>query len=226
MFVGHYSAALAAKAAEPRAPLWSYVIGCQLLDVGWAVFIMTGLEKAAVDESLPGSPLILYRMPYTHSLPAAVGWSILGGVVAKYALKLPRRAAVAIGLVVFSHWVADFLVHRPDLKLWYRGPVVGLGLWNFPVLEEALEIGLLGIAAVFWTAWRVKNGRRAWPAAVFMTFLLALQIVALGAPEGGGRIQMGLVTLAAYLVAALVAWLVERGPVDAGERLPGAPQRA
>jgi hypothetical protein len=226
MFVGHYSAALAAKAAEPRAPLWSYVIAAQLLDVGWATFIMTGLEKAAVDDSLPGSPLILYRMPYTHSLPAAVGWSILGGVVAKYALKLPRRAAVAIGLVVFSHWVADFLVHRPDLKLWYRGPVVGLGLWNFPVLEEALEIGLLGIAAVFWTAWRVKNGRRAWPAAVFMTFLLALQIVALGAPEGGGRIQMGLVTLAAYLVAALVAWLVERGPVDAGERLPGAPQRA
>ena len=43
MFVGHYSAALAAKAAEPRAPLWSYVIGCQLLDVGWAGFIMTGV---------------------------------------------------------------------------------------------------------------------------------------------------------------------------------------
>ncbi|MDB5451869.1 MAG: hypothetical protein JWO33_447, partial [Caulobacteraceae bacterium] len=26
MFVGHYAAALAAKAAEPRAPLWTYVI--------------------------------------------------------------------------------------------------------------------------------------------------------------------------------------------------------
>jgi hypothetical protein len=222
MFVGHYSAALAAKAAEPRAPLWSYVIGCQLLDVGWAVFIMTGLEKAAVDESLPGSPLILYRMPYTHSLPAAIGWSVLGGVAAKYALKLPRRAAVFMGLVVFSHWIADFIVHRPDLKLWYRGPEVGLGLWDFPVAEEAVEIGLLAIAGVFWAAWRVRNGKRAWPAAVFMTFLVALQIFALGAPEGGGRIQMGLVTLAAYLVAALVSWLVERGPVDAAERLPGA----
>jgi hypothetical protein len=221
MFVGHYSAALAAKAAEPRAPLWSYVIGCQLLDVGWAVFIMTGLEKAAVDESLPGSPLILYRMPYTHSLPAAIGWSVLGGVVAKYALKLPRRAAVFMGLVVFSHWIADFIAHRPDLKLWYRGPEVGLGLWNFPVAEEAVEIGLLAIAGIFWAAWRVRNGRRAWPAAVFMTFLVALQIFALSAPEGGGRIQMGLVTLAAYLVTAMVAWLVERGPGDAGERLPG-----
>ena len=109
------------------------MIGAQLLDVGWATFIMTGLERANVDESLPGSPLVLYRMPYTHSLPAAIGWSILGGVVAKYALKLPRRAAVAVGLVVFSHWILDLIAHRPDLKLWWRGPVVGLGLWDFPV---------------------------------------------------------------------------------------------
>jgi len=222
MFVGHYSAALAAKAAEPRAPLWSYVIGAQLLDVGWATFIMTGLERATVDDSLPGSPLVLYRMPYTHSLPAAIAWSVLGAVVAKYALKLPRRAAVAMGLVVFSHWVLDFITHRPDLKLWYRGPVVGLGLWNFPVAEEAVEIGLLAVAGILWAAWRVRNGRRAWPAALFMTFLVAGQIFALSAPEGGGKLQMGLVTLAAYFVTAAVAWLVERGPVDAGERLPAA----
>jgi hypothetical protein len=220
MFVGHYSAALAAKAAEPRAPLWSYVIAAQLLDVGWASFIMIGLERAKVDESLPGSPLVLYRMPYTHSLPAAIGWSIAGGLIARYALKLPRRAAVAMGLVVFSHWVLDFVAHRPDLKLWWRGPVVGLGLWDFPVAEEAVEIGLLAVAGIFWAAWRVRNGRRAWPAALFMTFLVALQIVALSAPEGGDKIQMGLVTLAAYFVTAAVAWLVERGPVDAGERLP------
>jgi membrane-bound metal-dependent hydrolase YbcI (DUF457 family) len=226
MFVGHYSAALAAKAAEPRAPLWSYVIGAQFLDVGWATFIMTGLERANLDESLPGSPLVLYRMPYTHSLPAAVAWSILAGVVAKYALKLPRRAGVAMGLVVFSHWVLDFVVHRPDLKLWWRGPVVGLGLWNLPVAEQAVEIGLLALAGVAWTAWRVRNGRRAWPAAAFLGFLVVLQIVALAAPEGGGRIQMGLVTLAAYAVAALIAWLVERGPVDAGERLQGAAAKA
>jgi hypothetical protein len=226
MFVGHYSAALAAKAAEPRAPLWSYVIGAQLLDVGWATFIMIGLERAKLDEDLPGSPLVLYRMPYTHSLPAAVAWSILGGVVAKYALKLPRRAAVAIGLVVFSHWVLDFVAHRPDLKLWWHGPEVGLGLWNYPVAEQAVEIGLLAIAGVFWAAWRARTGRRAWPAALFIGFLLALQIFALSAPEGGDRIQMGLVTLAAYFVAAAVAWLVERGPSDAAQRLPAATAKA
>ena len=202
MFVGHYSAALAAKAAEPRAPLWSYVIGCQLLDVGWAGFIMTGVEKARLDPSLPGSPLVLYDMPFTHSLPGALVWSVGGALLARLALKLPWRAAVFIGLAVFSHWIADLLVHRPDLALWAGGPKVGLGLWNAPVAEQA----------VFWTGWRVREGRSVWPAGLFLAFLTALQIYALSAPEGGGPIQMGAVTLAAYLVVAFVAWLAERGP--------------
>ena len=212
MFVGHYSAALAAKAAEPRAPLWSYVIGCQVLDVGWAGFIMTGVEKARLDPSLPGSPLVLYDMPFTHSLPGALVWSVGGALLARLALKLPWRAAVFIGLAVFSHWIADLLVHRPDLALWAGGPKVGLGLWNAPVAEQAVEIGLLAVAAVFWTGWRVREGRSVWPAGLFLAFLTALQIYALSAPEGGGPIQMGAVTLAAYLVVAFVAWLAERGP--------------
>jgi hypothetical protein len=226
MFVGHYSAALAAKAAEPRAPLWAYVVGCQFLDVGWASLIMTGAEKAAVDPSLPGSPLVLYQMPYTHSLPGALAWSVGGGLLARYVLRVPWRAAAAVGAVVFSHWIADLLVHRPDLELWFGGTKVGFGLWNFPVAEQAVEIGLLAVAGAFWTAWRVRNGRRAWPAAAFLAFLVALQIYALSAPEGGGPVQMGGMTLLAYGVVALVAWLVERGPVDAAERLPGTPQRA
>jgi membrane-bound metal-dependent hydrolase YbcI (DUF457 family) len=226
MFVGHYSAALAAKAAEPRAPLWTYVIGCQLLDVAWAGFIMTGVEKARVDPSLPGSTLVLYDMPFTHSLPGALAWSVGGGLLARLALRVPWRAAVFVGLVVFSHWIADLLVHRPDLELWFGGPKAGFGLWNFPVAEQAVEIGLLAVAGVFWTAWRVRAGRKAWPAGFFLMFLVALQIYALSAPEGGGPVQMGAVTLAAYLVVAFVAWLVEHGPVDAADRLPGTPVRA
>src|SRR5258705_8017886 len=107
MFVGHYSAALAAKAAEPRAPLWTYVIGCQLLDVGWSTLIITGVEKVRVDPSLPGSSLVLYDMPWTHSLPGALAWSLAGALAVRWALKLPWRAAAFVGMVVFSHWVLD-----------------------------------------------------------------------------------------------------------------------
>ncbi len=117
MFVGHYSAALAAKAAEPRAPLWTYVIGCQLLDVGWSSLIMTGTEKVSFDPSLPGSALVLEHMPWTHSLPASLLWSLAAALAVRFAMKLPWRAAIFVGLVMFSPWLLDLAVHRPDLKL-------------------------------------------------------------------------------------------------------------
>jgi hypothetical protein len=72
------------------------------------------------------------------------------------------------------------------------------------------------VAGVFWAGWRVRDGRPVWPAGIFLGFLVALQIYALSAPEGGGRVQMGAVTLAAYLVVAFVAWLVERGRATRG----------
>ena len=62
MFVGHYAAALAAKAIEPRAPLWSYVIAAQAIDIGWGVLLMAGVEKARIVPDLPGSTLDLYHM--------------------------------------------------------------------------------------------------------------------------------------------------------------------
>ncbi|HEY3951527.1 metal-dependent hydrolase [Phenylobacterium sp.] len=230
MFAGHYAAALAAKSAEPRAPLWSYAIACQFLDLGWAGLIMTGAEKASIDPSLPGSPLVLYDMPWTHSLPGSLAWSVAGALLARFALRVPWRAAAFIGLAVFSHWLADLLVHRPDLLLWPNGPKVGLGLWNSPVAEQAVEIGLLAVTGVFWTAWRLRDGRPAWPAAAFLTVLVALQIYAMSSPEGGSpgavnRMQTGGLALLGYGAVALVAWLVERGPSvrpQAPERLPAS----
>jgi len=100
MFVGHYSAALAAKGAEPRTPLWTVVAGCQLIDIGWSVLVMAGVEKVRIDPSLPGSDLDLYYMPFTHSLPAAIIWSVAALVAARWLLKLPSRVALIIGLAL------------------------------------------------------------------------------------------------------------------------------
>ena len=46
MFVGHYAAAMAAKAVEPKAPMWTLAAASQLVDIGWSIFIMTGVESA------------------------------------------------------------------------------------------------------------------------------------------------------------------------------------
>jgi hypothetical protein len=207
MFAGHYSAALAAKAAEPKAPLWTLVAACQLIDIGWGVFIATGIERAEADPSLPGSTLILSDMPWTHSLPAVIVWSVAAGLLAGVLLRLSTRVSVLIGAVVFSHWVLDFIVHRPDLALFPGGPKVGLGLWNLPVPEQALEIGLLAIAGVFWGASRKALGENAWPAALFMVFLVALQILVMFVPVMPGPLtaMTGLSAIAAYVIVIFAA---------------------
>jgi hypothetical protein len=211
MFVGHYSAALAAKAAEPRAPLWALVAGCQLIDIGWSGLVMAGVEKMKIDPNLPGSPLDLYFMPYTHSLPGALIWAVGAAVLSRLVLRLPWRAATFIGLAVFSHWILDFVVHRPDLLLWVGGPKVGLGLWNYPLPEMALELGLVAIAGGAWIAKRKDLGMVAWPAVAFLAFLTVLQMVSSFGAMGPDVVQDGAMALAAYMTATLVAWAVDRG---------------
>ncbi|HVY86816.1 MAG TPA: hypothetical protein VG943_16915 [Caulobacterales bacterium] len=207
MFVGHYAAAFAIKAAEPKTPLWATVAGCQLMDIAWSVFIMTGVEHARVDPALPGSTLVLYDMPYTHSLPGSVLWSVAWGAVALFLLRQSLWVAALIGFSVFSHWLLDLLVHRPDLELWFGDGKVGLGLWNYPVPEQALEIGLLAVAGMAWAASRKVIGRTAWPAVSFVAFLVALQIVAMLSPQPGGPLPSaaGATILAIYLLVVAVS---------------------
>lgn len=128
MFVGHYAAAFAAKAIEPKAPMWTLAAAAQLVDIGWSAFIIAGVERASVDPALPGSTLVLEHMPWTHSLPMALAWGVGAALLVKLVLRLPIWASAVVGLTVFSHWLLDLLVHRPDLELWIGGDKVGFGL--------------------------------------------------------------------------------------------------
>ena len=78
MFVGHYAASFYFKAREPRVPLWALFLAVQLVDLVWGVLVLAGVERLAM---VPGitraSPLDLIFVPYTHSLVAALGWSLL-----------------------------------------------------------------------------------------------------------------------------------------------------
>ena len=218
MFVGHYSAALAAKAAEPRGPLWAYVAAAQLVDIGWSALVMAGVEKVRVDPSLPGSSLDLYHMPWTHSLPAAIAWSVAAAAICRWGLKWPGRVSGMVGAVVFSHWILDWLVHRPDLALWPGGTKVGLGLWNYPVPEQAVEIGLLGLAGMLWAASAVRTGKGLMAPVVFFSALVALQIAVMFAAPEGDTFQLGLSALIVYLLVTGFAWLLDRGPKKGSRR--------
>jgi hypothetical protein len=119
MFVGHYGPSLAAKAVSKSIPLWVLFVAVQLLDVFWSIFVLLGIEKVRIVSGITATnPLDLYYMPYTHSLIAAMLWAVAAGIV-YYAIRKADgwSAAAFVGAAVFSHWVLDWLVHRPDLPL-------------------------------------------------------------------------------------------------------------
>lgn len=54
-----------------------------------------------------------------------------------------RSWALIAALCVLSHWVIDFIVHTPDLSIFFGYIKTGLGLWNYPYLSFGLEIILV-----------------------------------------------------------------------------------
>ncbi|MGH7601366.1 MAG: hypothetical protein ACREOI_33825 [bacterium] len=131
MFLGHYAVALAAKKAAPKTSLGTLFLSVQFLDLLWPIFLLLGLEHVRID---PGNtaftPLDFYDYPITHSLVTAIGWSLAFGLI-YFFRRRDARSAWILGLGVFSHWLLDFVAHRPDLPIFPGGEIyVGLGLWN------------------------------------------------------------------------------------------------
>jgi len=210
MFVGHYGVSFAAKKAEPAIPLWVLFIAVQLLDVLWAPFVLLGIEKVRIVPGFTASnPLDLYYMPYTHSLVAAIGWSVVAFLVYRAVRPVPPRAAAIVGLAVFSHWVLDFLVHRPDLPLYDNTAKVGLGLWNLPALALGLEALLL-----FGAMWLyLRHTPRGTAMLAFGVVMLAIQAYVFFGPPPASDKAAAATALIAYAVFAVVIRALERRAV-------------
>lgn len=148
MFLGHFAVGFSAKKPAPTVSLGTLFIAAQFIDLLWPIFLLLGLEGARI---APGdtafTPLDFYNYPYTHSLIAVLVWSVAFGAV-YYAVKRNAKAALILGAAVMSHWVLDFITHRPDLPL-VPGLAtrVGLGLWNNVAVTVIVE-GTLFIGAV------------------------------------------------------------------------------
>jgi len=215
MFVGHYGVSFAAKKAEPSIPLWVLFIAVQLLDVLWAPFILLGIEKVRIVPGITASnPLDLYYMPYTHSLVAAVGWSVAAAAVYSFVTRgVPKRAAAVVAIAVFSHWVLDFLVHRPDLPLYDNTAKVGLGLWNLPAIALGLEAALL--FGGMWLYFQLGIARRT-AMLVFGVIMLGIQVYVFFGPPPASDKAAAATALGAYAVFALLIRALERrSPVPA-----------
>lgn len=210
MFIGHYGPG--AAAAHRRLKLWHCFVAVQFLDILWAPFVLAGVEKVRV---VPGfteaSALDLYHMPYTHSLPAALFWSVCAALVYRAVRKSAGwTGAGLIGALVFSHWILDFVAHKPDLELWFGGPKVGLGLWERRDLSISLEMAIyLSGLAIYWARSTAKGfGGKLLPFALLLLGAAAGVFSAWGPPPGSAR-QVAIMAIVSYAVFAAFAALLD-----------------
>jgi len=224
MFIGHFAVGFAAKRVAPRASLGALIAAPLLLDLLWPIFLLTGLESVRID---PGNtaftPLDLHDYPYTHSLVGALGWSLLAAALF-WGVTRYRRGAWVIAAGVFSHWVLDFVTHRPDMPLYPGGAtLVGLGLWNSRVATIIVEVAIF--AAAVWLYARTTQARSR-SGALALWSLVALLLVlyagnAFGPPPPSER-MIAIAGLAGWIFIPW-AWWIDRNRAV----VPAvAPQRA
>lgn len=211
MFIGHYGPALAIKAIRPAIPLWLLFIAVQLVDIAWALLVFLGIERVRITPGITtSSPLDLYYMPYTHSLAAALLWAAAAAILCQ-PLRGVRawRAAALIGLAVFSHWVLDWLVHRPDLPLYGDSMKVGFGIWNYPIIALLFETALLfGAMAMYLKRTRAINAIGRLGPVVFGLLMFAMQCYVFFGPPPASPSAVATGALVSFvLFAAVTEWL-------------------
>lgn len=140
MFIGHYAVAFGSKRAATRASLGAMFAAAQLADLLWPIFLLAGVERVEIEPGATAfTPLQFTHYPWSHSLAMLVLYGLIGGI-AYGAWKKDRRAGLVIGLLVVSHWILDYVTHRPDVPLYPGGTGrYGLGLWNSVNATIALE---------------------------------------------------------------------------------------
>ena len=216
MFIGHFAAALTARRIASRPSLGWFFAACQLPDLIWPVLVLAGVERVSID---PGNtaftPLSFDYYPWSHSLLMVAVWgAALGGMY--LALRRDLRGALVIEALVMSHWLLDFLTHRPDLPLIPGNATrVGLGLWNnVPAtltIESLFYLGAIALYTMTTTA-RNRAGRVGfW---VLVSFLFGIYVANTFGPPPPSATMVAASALALWILVPIAAW-IDRNRVPA-----------
>lgn len=200
MFIGHFAVAFAAKPVAPRTSLATLIAAAQLLDLIWPILVLLGVETMRIE---PGpNPFLHLRFlsyPWTHSLLMSIAWGAAFALLYRAKTGYARGAALAFALVV-SHWVLDWVTHRPDLQLAPGIETrVGLGLWTSPAATVVIEAAMFVAGIVVYV--RARPARDRAGSSGFWSFI-ALLVIAYAAMLVGGTPPSS----TAVAVSALVGW--------------------
>ena len=174
MLVGHIAVGLAAKRITPRVSVGTTVLAALLPDLLWCIFLLAGIEHV---QFKPGRGAVNYfgasDFAFSHSLLMDAAW---GGLFAAayYLARHYARGAWVLFAAVMSHWLLDFVAHRPDMAL---APGVhryfGLGLWNSVAATIVVEGGMWVAAIIVYVRATRAKGRTGvyafWIAVAFLT---------------------------------------------------------
>jgi hypothetical protein len=128
-----------------------------MIDIIWSIFYFIGIEH------LP-TPSTLEPTPWSHGIFMGAVWSTVAGLIT-WLISRNRRTSVFMGLLVFSHIVVDFISHPmgdalpgdTGLLLFFNGsPVVGLGLWQYPIARNIGEYGMLILGGIIYVLTLIK----------------------------------------------------------------------
>ena len=161
--LAHASIGLIAKPLVPKAPLWALLAATQVPDLLSFGFMAAGLEHGAVTQLTFEHGLQYLSppfIPWSHGLLMSVVWSIVVAAIA-WLFSRDRRTSIAIGLMVFSHWLLDFIVYLNIPVFFDNSPTIGLGLITSNpglIMGIILEISLISAGVVaFWVTRKGKT---------------------------------------------------------------------
>jgi len=157
MFVGHLAVGLAGKRMEPKISFGTWILAAVLADLIVFPLLIGGVERF---QAVPGVTVnrMAGEIPYSHSLLMDAVWAGLFAGVYFLWRRYPRGAWLLFAAVL-SHWVLDFVSHRPDMLLAPGTQATfGLGLWNSITATLVVEGGLWLLAIIFYVrATKPKN---------------------------------------------------------------------
>jgi hypothetical protein len=117
---------------------------------------------------------------------------------------------LAIG--VFSHWVLDWITHRPDMGIAPGLETrVGLGLWNSIPGTLLVELSLFAVAiAIYAKTTRAKDAVGRWALVGLVAFLLVSYFGGVFGPPPPSIVVVNVAALVATAVLAVWAVWIER----------------
>lgn len=204
MFIGHYAVGLASKKLAPRASLGALIAAPILLDLLWPIFLLLGWEHVSIEPGRsPFLRLFFDSYPISHGLIAVVGWATLFASL-YFGFTRYASGAIVIWLGVVSHWVMDFIVHRPDLPLYSGSRQVGLGLWNYRGITIAIELALLALGILIYL--RQTKAKDWIGTCVFWAFVVFLLAAFGGAAFGPAPRSVKMLAIGTLFTWLLIPW--------------------